>query len=111
MNNRKTHKITLPIASLIDSGADICLCEKYIALWLGISFKGVKPKQFFAANGTPFDGYPAQTNLLACGKNINCTFYFVDGLPKPTPIILGQCGFFENFKVAFDLKNKEIEIT
>ena len=32
-------------------------------------------------------------------------------LPRETPIILGQRGFFDHFKITFDLQNKEIEIT
>ncbi len=112
LNNRKTHKTTFAVTALVDSGADICLCEKYIGDFLGISFKGVKPKEFFAADGKTFYGFPALIDLFACSKVIkNCTFYFVEGLPKGAPIILGQSGFFENFKVTFDLKNKEIEIT
>ena len=31
-------------------------------------------------------------------------------LPHETPIILGQVGFFDHFKITFDVKNKEIEV-
>lgn len=108
---KKTHRITKPVTALIDSGADVCFCSKDIGIWLGVQFKKKKPVQFTAANNTTFDTYPDKITLYACGIQYECEFYFSDSLPRETPIILGQLGFFDHFKITFDVKNQEIEIT
>lgn len=110
LNYKKTHKITSGIVALIDSGADVCFCAKYIGEWLGIRFKEKQSTTFTAANGSQFKAVAETVNLIACNKGFDCMFFFADDLPRETPIILGQLGFFENFKITFDLKNKEIEI-
>jgi hypothetical protein len=111
LNYRKTHKVTVPISALIDSGADVCFCLTDIGDWLGIQFKGKKgPEVFTAANGSQFRAWQENVTLFACGKNYNCFFFFTEVLPRETPIILGQFGFFDHFKITFDIKKKEIEI-
>ena len=47
---------------------------------------------------------------MANGKIYECPFYISSELPKETPIILGQLGFFDKFTIKFNLPKKEIEI-
>lgn len=108
---KKTHKVTQPVTTLIDSGADVCFCSKDIGTWLGVQFKNIKPVSFTAANSTTFNTYPEKITLYASGVSYECKFYFADDLPRETPIILGQLGFFDHFRITFDIKNQEIEIT
>lgn len=109
---KKTHKVTTAkITALIDSGADVCFCLKDIGVWLGISFKGKKQVVFKTANKSPLETVKEVVTLYVTGVQYNCPFYFSDQLPHETPIILGQLGFFDHFKITFDVKNKEIEIT
>lgn len=108
---KKTHKITLGINALIDSGADVCFCAMDIGLWLGINFKNNKRFDFTAANNQIFDTYKEVINIYVCGLKYDCPFYFSDKLTKKFPIILGQKGFFDHFKVCFDLKNKIMDIS
>lgn len=111
LNYKKTHKFTPGgIVALIDSGADVCFCAKYIGEWLGIQFKNKQATTFIAANRSQFTALEETVTLFACNKSFDCRFFFTDDLPKETPIILGQLGFFERFKITFDLKNREIEI-
>lgn len=111
LNYKKTHRITSGgIVALIDSGADVCFCAKYIGEWLGIQFKGKQSTTFTSANQSQFKAIPEVVTLIACNKSFDCKFFFADDLPRETPIILGQLGFFEKFKITFDLKNKLIEI-
>lgn len=105
----KTHKVTNSIVALIDSGADVCFCSEDIGIWLGINKK--KVVSFTAANNQTFDAYPETTTLYACSKNYSCTFYFSSQLTKKFPVILGQKGFFDHFKISFDFSNREIEIS
>ena len=104
----KTHKVTDSIWALIDSGADVCFCQKDIGIWLGINFKNKKDVSFKAANKQEFTAVNEILNIHVSGKRYNCTFYFASELAYP--IILGQNGFFNHFKVSFDLRNKEIEM-
>lgn len=107
----KTHKITpAVITALVDSGADVCFCTKDIGIWLGIKFKGKEETIFSTANRSSMPCIKETISLTACGKTYNCPFYFTDVLPSETPIILGQIGFFDSFKVTFDLKNTRIDI-
>lgn len=110
MDNKNNHKITSPVIALIDSGADVCFCSKDIGIWLGIKFKDKKIYSFTAANRTTFECIKETVSLLVCERSYNCSFYFTENLPPETPIILGQIGFFDHFRISFDLKNKEMEI-
>ena len=107
---KKTSRITSPSIALIDSGADVCLCSKDIGIWLGIPFDKKSRVTLIAANKTKFQTIKETITLYACGKKYECPFYFSDSLPPVTPIILGQKGFFDHFKITFDLPNKEITI-
>jgi hypothetical protein len=108
----KTHKITpVPVASLIDSGADVCFCADYIGIWLGIQLSRIKTVgEFTAANGSKFIAKPANICIQAYNKNYDYLMFFTSVLPKHTPIILGQIGFFDHFRLLFDFKNRDIGI-
>lgn len=109
---KKTHKVTTSlVAALVDSGSDVCFCRKDIGVWLGVNFKNKENLLFTAANKTSFQAQREKIYLYFNKRMYECPFYFLDNLPQQTPIILGQKGFFDHFKIVFDLKNKEIEIT
>ncbi|OGK35223.1 hypothetical protein A3A93_02995 [Candidatus Roizmanbacteria bacterium RIFCSPLOWO2_01_FULL_38_12] len=112
LNYKKTHKMTpVPVTALIDSGADVCFCNDMIGTWLGIKFKkDGSEKQFRTANKTKFNAIPFTVTLIAYGKTYDCKFYFTDVLPRHTPIILGQVGFFDHFKITFDYSKNEITL-
>jgi hypothetical protein len=111
LNYKKTHKV-LPsnVIALIDSGADVCFCSEDIAFWLGSNKKGKEQKEFTTANKGKFNAYKDNFTLMACGKIYECPFYVSSELPRETPIILGQYGFFDKFSVKFNLPQKNIEI-
>ncbi|MBI3366117.1 retroviral-like aspartic protease [Candidatus Roizmanbacteria bacterium] len=111
LNYRKTHKITpVPISALIDSGADVCFCNETIGAWLGIKFNNIKEKTFTTANRTTFKAKSEMITLDVSGKSYECRFFFTDTLPQHTPIILGQLGFFDHFKIVFDYRENQIEL-
>lgn len=111
LNYKKTHKITtVPIVALIDSGADVCFCNDMIGTWLGIKFEKIKDGIFTTANRTTFNAKPEIITLHAYNKTYECKFFFTDTLPQHTPIILGQIGFFDHFKITFDYRNNKITI-
>ena len=97
--------------ALIDSGADVCFCSKKIGEYLNISFKKIKRvEKFLAANNKFFLTQPEAVNLKVAGKELRCEFHFTDVLPELTPIILGQVGFFDKFRIIFDVKKGYIEV-
>ena len=111
LNYKKTHKITpVPISALIDSGADVCFCNETIGAWLGIKFNKNKEGIFTTANKTTFKAKPEIITVHAYNKVYESKFFFTDTLPQHTPIILGQIGFFDHFKISFDYQGNEIII-
>lgn len=112
LNCKKTHKVfPVPINALIDSGAGVCFCKETIGVWLGINFRKIKKEEFYSANKTSFHAKPALVNMIAYGKKYECKIYFTDEIPNHTPIILGQLGFFDHFKITFDRANSEITLS
>lgn len=108
---KKTHKIIPnPVLALIDSGADMCLCKKYIGDWLGLNFNKLKRGEITAVNKTRFVVLIHPLTVFFQNKIYEASFSLSDEIPDQTPIILGQKGFFDHFKITFDLPNKEIEI-
>lgn len=109
---KKTHKVTpTPHVALIDSGADVNFCLYNIALWLGIKKLDPKNKHTFtAANNATFSAYKYMLDLYFNNDKYACPFYVTQTLPPSTPIILGQLGFFDKFRITFDLPEKKIEI-
>ncbi|KKR32913.1 MAG: hypothetical protein UT63_C0028G0002 [Candidatus Gottesmanbacteria bacterium GW2011_GWC2_39_8] len=112
LSSDKTHRvIPAQIKALIDSGADVCLCSEDISAWLGIKLNRKKSCSFTAANNQIFNAIPEYLTMSVFGKKYKSNFFISNNLPKNFPIILGQKGFFSQFKIVFDYKNLEIEIT
>ena len=53
---------------------------------------------------------PEIITLHAYNKSYECKFFFTDTLPRHTPIILGQLGFFDHFRITFDYRENQIEL-
>lgn len=108
---KKTRKITSAVYALVDSGADVCFCMENIAFWLGYRKKEKLSITFTTANKTTFSAVKALFTLHVADKRYECPMYISKDLPPETPIILGQLGFFDHFKILFDLPEREITIT
>lgn len=106
----KSHKVTPSLFTLIDSGADVCFCLTDIGVWLGIKNKHKSVITFKTANKSKFEAFKEIVNVFISGEKYSCPFYFSPDLPPETPIILGQEGFFDRFKITFNLPQKEMEI-
>ncbi|HVZ11511.1 MAG TPA: hypothetical protein VG965_00625 [Patescibacteria group bacterium] len=85
-------------------------CSLEIASYLGSTKKGKRIRNFTAANGEEFATYKESFALHVGGKKYLCGFNVAEKLPKETPIILGQVGFFDHHVITFDIENKEITI-
>lgn len=97
---------------LVDSGADDCMFHSSIADVLAIDLKTGTHKPFGGiAKGVVIDSYlhPIEIQLQGFAERIPvmaafCESSAVDG-------ILGQSGFFENYKVEFEGYRGKLEIT
>src|SRR6185295_15376427 len=96
---------------IIDSGADICMASQDIAMWLGIEFAGNEEVVIFStANETISQAIKKVVTLTTQEGEYECPFFFVDGITPDKKPLLGQQGFFDHFKVCFDLKHQAFEI-
>lgn len=111
LRNPDNQKQTPQIRGLIDSGSDICLASKDIALWLGIQFDGEEDIVSIAtANGSISSAVKKAIILKTDEGQHECPFFFVEGITPDEPPLLGQLGFFDHFRVCFELKHKTFEI-
>lgn len=97
---------SLRFEALIDSGADFNIFPIEIAKKLGIILKNSDHISFAGVGGNIIDGVKAEIVLEIGVQKIKTEIVFA-------PIdngILGQYGFFDIWKVNFDLKKKIIEL-
>lgn len=103
------NNLITPYEVLIDSGADICIFNSQIAEVLGIDLlKGIK-SQVNGITGFPEDIYIHTIRIKLGGKHYRIDVGFIQ-MSNTSYGVLGQKGFFDKFKVSFDLKKKEIEL-
>lgn len=94
--------------ALIDSGADFTILPIGLISVLNIDIKKCKEVNFSGVGGEIINGVITKVALGIGEHNYltNVVFAEISGAIG----ILGQLGFFNFFKVVFDLKKKEIEI-
>jgi len=97
--------------ALIDSGADYCFFHKEIAEVLGIDWRKGKKLEFAGVTGRKTTAYFCHVDLYIGGWEYKLYCGFSEKLSPYGFGILGQCGFFDMFKIRFVLKREEIEIT
>ena len=98
------------VISLADSGADLCLFHADIARLLGLEVETGNELAFQGVSGAGARAYVHRVVLTVRGLNsISLDVGFTDSMSVGTGL-LGQQGFFEQLRVAFDLKNNLFEI-
>lgn len=98
--------------SLLDTGADITFFHSSFAKGLGLDLKsGVKDSLSGIGEGEK-GYYLHEIDLIIGGMKKTIKAGFMENFPKNAGAsgVLGQKGFFENFKVTFDYKNGSVEI-
>ena len=94
---------------LIDSGADINFLDTELAADLGIDLTAGVPATVMGATGQPQDVYIHEVTMAVGGHAFKTRAAF---LPTTNPYgLAGQRGFFDHFRVTFDLRAEEIELT
>jgi hypothetical protein len=93
---------------LVDSGADINILDAEIAEDLGIELTTGTPATIVGATGDVEQVYIHPVTVVVGTETIKTRAAF---LSRPQPHgLAGQRGFFDHFKVTFDLSAEEIEL-
>ena len=98
--------------TLVDSGADFCLFHAEIAEALGIDIRKGKMGLVTGIGGKESQYFLHKVMIEVGGWEhlVEVGFLPTIGGRSAPYGILGQDGFFENFKVTFDREKEEIEI-
>lgn len=100
------------VAALVDSGADTCAMPKSVAEILGLDLSRAEESKVGTASGFIMAkrvDVRITVNLVHDKKTIRAPFNVIMGDFEP-PVILGRAGFFENFYVAFNEKEKKFSL-
>ena len=95
--------------ALVDSGADSCLFPRDVADILGIDVRNGHKIFYTGIGGSQTLFYFHEVEIFV-GKYKFKTMAGFANAGIGTSALLGQRGFFENFRVSFDNKNRFIEI-
>jgi len=98
------------VISLVDSGADVCLFHSDIGRMLGIDIKAAPKLAFQGISGVREVAYMHCIDLVVRGlTTITLDVGFTSSMAVGTGL-LGQRGFFEQFQISFQLKQKSFEV-
>ena len=95
--------------ALIDSGADKCIF--HLGLIEILKVPSGKQVKFRGISGELLEGVKATINLAVYDWKFRTEVIFSPNLAPMAYGVLGQKGFFDNFKVCFDKQKLQIEIT
>src|SRR3989344_890789 len=95
---------------LIDSGADFCIFHTEMAEILGIPITQGKKMTFYGTSGTPQTAYFHDVHIEVGGWPMKLYCGFSSDMNSLPYGILGQTGFFDQFKIEFDYQSKRIEL-
>jgi len=105
--NGNRHK---DVISLVDSGADLCIFHSDIGRMLGIEIEAAPELAFQGVSGAKEVASLHRVDLVVRGlSSITLDVAFTNSMAAGTGL-LGQRGFFEQFRVNFDLSEKFFEI-
>lgn len=96
-------------SALIDSGADYCIFSLDIADALSIKLNANDEAIFMGAGKEKIKGFWSKIRINISGTTYEAKVIFAE-ISDFGHGILGQNGFFDHFKITFDVKNKEIEV-
>jgi hypothetical protein len=98
------------VIALVDSGADLCLFHSDIGKLIGIDVEKGSELAFEGVSGAKAKAYLHRINLTVRGmSSISLDVGFTDSMAVGTGL-LGQHGFFEQFRVGFELTTQVFEI-
>ncbi|HLC80675.1 retropepsin-like domain-containing protein [Candidatus Woesearchaeota archaeon] len=103
----KVNEREIKIHAIIDSGSEISLFDKNLAERLGINYQLTRDIKNMNGVSGRLLVYIHQLTITVGDKTFSCRIGFFDERTT-SHNLLGRQGFFENFKITFDEKNKKI---
>ena len=103
-------KSTLPILSLVDSGADYSYLTMEVAKLLEIDLSSVKFEKSFGINGSAFLCYPSKITIEIGGHKLDIPVRFSNQLGTPFKCVLGQEDFFSKTRITFERYKWNLDI-
>ncbi|HKZ35658.1 MAG TPA: retropepsin-like aspartic protease [Patescibacteria group bacterium] len=100
----------LPIKCLIDSGSPVCIIHSPLAVAAGIIPAKGKASSLLGIGGEKVTGYYQRVEINVYGYRQKVTAFLTADLRTPY-CLLGQIGFFEKFRVVFELMKERFEVT
>ena len=98
------------VISLVDSGADVCLFHSDVGRMLGIEIEAAPELAFKGVSGVKEVAYLHRVDLVVRGlSSITLDVGFTNSMAAGTGL-LGQRGFFEQFRINFQLNEKFFEL-
>lgn len=98
-------------AALVDSGADFCIFEAGIGQALGLKVEDGEPINFGGIQEAGLaKAYLHEITIIVGGWKYKILAGFSHNIAKDGYDIVGQKGFFDIFKIHFDLLKEEIEL-
>lgn len=106
-----SHKQNIRVYALIDSGADKCLFNAEIAEVLDMDLVKGEAEPFGGIEGGRIVAYlhKIQLQVIGIDNKIEIVADFTSALGIVP--ILGQDGFFDNFRIKFEKDHNTVEIT
>ncbi len=95
---------------LVDSGADYSLFHGSIGEQLGLNVKKGKPLGFYGTSGRSQTAYFHEITFKIEDQEVKSWIGFCYGIQSMSVGLLGQFGFFDKFKISFDLEKKLISL-
>lgn len=104
------HSLSIRYEVLVDSGADTCIFDAQIGEILRIPVNEGEKHFVTGVTGVPEPYYVHDVRLKIAGYEIEATVGFLPRATEWSNGIVGQKGFFEHFKISFDLSKEQIEL-
>src|SRR5688572_29744679 len=98
----------VPCEVLVDSGADFCILKAEIGEILGLDIKSGETFEYVGINGAKSAGYVHDVWIAVKNHWMESRVVFSYDIPKSGHQVVGQKGFFGNFKISFDYKKGSI---
>ena len=104
-------RLSFPTEALLDTGADFSIFSGEIGRALGIQIDDGTPHEIIGVGGAITRGFIHKIGITISGFMTYTSWgFFSEQLNDMHTSILGQRGFFENFKVSFEYKKKLIVV-
>lgn len=105
--NRKTGKSVGQLV-LVDSGADFCIFRAEVGEILGLNIKSGHKREFAGISGESSICYVHNLEIIVGNVHYPIPVTFSYDIRDDGYGIVGQVGFFDQFKITFDYSKKHV---